>query len=520
MGFFEQFPYTNFHDLNLDWLLNAMKKLKQDFKDFAETNQLHYADPLEWSITTNYPAMTLVRDEETNYIYMSVQPVPAGVTLDNEDYWYRVGDMSAYAEQLDRLKEEIEGRVKQLVPECSIALLGDSTWKDDYAENWIPNFFENATVANYYTASSAYWYRLMDQVNSIVGTPDIIIINCGSNDVAPNQFSYDHGGGLGAPDVNKETYETGETTSFDAMREVIGTLRSNYPNALIFNLVRAEHPNRNKAVWHYLTYYQKQIMYKWGVPVIDANELINFTAWNQQQKNILTESDGQHYSELAIQRLSERFSTVINTGSPASAGFMEPYVFLTPASEINVSEARNSITNKIRAARWAVKHCQSLSSGDNVSHVDGTAYAYSSIGLTTARFSGWYDVTADSGEILLIDAGRVFKFTFTGDSISNAGPMIQLETITSSNAVPWYQLQDNDYIVRGTALASLGFPAAVIGNCFVQIRSNPDSAVSTFNPTYKYAVVTCMHNANTYKGNRLMSDGTEVWYRFQGTLIN
>jgi methyl-accepting chemotaxis protein len=26
MGVFEQFPYSNFHDLNLDWILKAMKE--------------------------------------------------------------------------------------------------------------------------------------------------------------------------------------------------------------------------------------------------------------------------------------------------------------------------------------------------------------------------------------------------------------------------------------------------------------------------------------------------------------
>ena len=27
---FENFPYTNFHELNLDWLLNRMKKNSED----------------------------------------------------------------------------------------------------------------------------------------------------------------------------------------------------------------------------------------------------------------------------------------------------------------------------------------------------------------------------------------------------------------------------------------------------------------------------------------------------------
>lgn len=31
MGLYDQFPYTNFHELNLDWIINEMKKLSEDF---------------------------------------------------------------------------------------------------------------------------------------------------------------------------------------------------------------------------------------------------------------------------------------------------------------------------------------------------------------------------------------------------------------------------------------------------------------------------------------------------------
>lgn len=31
MGLFDQFPYTNFHELNLDWIIDEMKKLREDF---------------------------------------------------------------------------------------------------------------------------------------------------------------------------------------------------------------------------------------------------------------------------------------------------------------------------------------------------------------------------------------------------------------------------------------------------------------------------------------------------------
>lgn len=36
MGLFDQFPYTNFHELNLDWIIEEMKKLREDFNNLPE----------------------------------------------------------------------------------------------------------------------------------------------------------------------------------------------------------------------------------------------------------------------------------------------------------------------------------------------------------------------------------------------------------------------------------------------------------------------------------------------------
>lgn len=54
MGFFDRFPYTNIHELNLDWLLAEMKKLNAAFAAFADTNKINYADPFSWDISTSY----------------------------------------------------------------------------------------------------------------------------------------------------------------------------------------------------------------------------------------------------------------------------------------------------------------------------------------------------------------------------------------------------------------------------------------------------------------------------------
>lgn len=46
MGIFEQFPYTNFHELNLDWLLNAVKKLDKKVEALTVA-----ADPIVIKVT-------------------------------------------------------------------------------------------------------------------------------------------------------------------------------------------------------------------------------------------------------------------------------------------------------------------------------------------------------------------------------------------------------------------------------------------------------------------------------------
>ena len=30
MGLFNQFPFTNFHEMNLDWLISSVKELKEN----------------------------------------------------------------------------------------------------------------------------------------------------------------------------------------------------------------------------------------------------------------------------------------------------------------------------------------------------------------------------------------------------------------------------------------------------------------------------------------------------------
>ena len=106
MGVFEQFPYTNFHDLNLDWILNVIKSLDKKIDAFVQENVLTYADPIQWNITSQYAKNTVVVDPVSGTAYMSIKPVPDGILLTNTNYWQPIFN---YKETVTNLKKQIAG---------------------------------------------------------------------------------------------------------------------------------------------------------------------------------------------------------------------------------------------------------------------------------------------------------------------------------------------------------------------------------------------------------------------------
>lgn len=84
-------PYTNFHDLNLDWIIEVLNEFNVRLTNFVSLATIKYADPILWDITSQYEANTVVVDSQGN-AYLSVQPVPSGVSLDRTEYWTKIGN--------------------------------------------------------------------------------------------------------------------------------------------------------------------------------------------------------------------------------------------------------------------------------------------------------------------------------------------------------------------------------------------------------------------------------------------
>ena len=72
------FPHTSLYTSDLRELIANMRKLENIVKTFVNTEQVKFADPIIWNITSQYAKTTVVLDTEGN-AYLSKQAVPSGI---------------------------------------------------------------------------------------------------------------------------------------------------------------------------------------------------------------------------------------------------------------------------------------------------------------------------------------------------------------------------------------------------------------------------------------------------------
>lgn len=124
----KKYPYTDFNEYNLDWIISQIKKMHADWDDFKVLNTIRFEGI--WDITKQYPAWTLVTDDNVGYI--SVKPVPSGIDISNNDYWREVYNYSTIIPDIMQRIIDLESRVStdeddiSLIKNRKVLIIGDS----------------------------------------------------------------------------------------------------------------------------------------------------------------------------------------------------------------------------------------------------------------------------------------------------------------------------------------------------------------------------------------------------------
>ena len=82
-------PYLNGHmyEYDLCWLVEKILSFESQLNQAIDLKTIHYADPIQWDITTQYAPNTVVVDPKTGTAYISKVAVPSGILLTNSNYW-------------------------------------------------------------------------------------------------------------------------------------------------------------------------------------------------------------------------------------------------------------------------------------------------------------------------------------------------------------------------------------------------------------------------------------------------
>lgn len=121
--FGEQFPYTNTHDLNLDWIVKMIREMNAKLEEAIQKN-IKLANPAQWDITKQYEEFTLVVNENIGYV--STRAVPEGIEITNQDYWLPIFDMESLIDDMGAISDAVTALEQRVTgDEESISGLGD-----------------------------------------------------------------------------------------------------------------------------------------------------------------------------------------------------------------------------------------------------------------------------------------------------------------------------------------------------------------------------------------------------------
>lgn len=121
-------PYLldgHMYQYDLGWMIEQILKFKNDLETAIDLKTIHYADPIDWDITTQYAPNTVVVDPKSGTAYMSKRAVPAGILLDNTDYWVVIFN---YQRIYDKIMDGVAFNDRDNIEASKDLLVNDMVW--------------------------------------------------------------------------------------------------------------------------------------------------------------------------------------------------------------------------------------------------------------------------------------------------------------------------------------------------------------------------------------------------------
>lgn len=281
MGAFgENFPYTNFHDLNLDWILKEMK----NFLD-------HYTD-INKSIDEGVETLTNKTNEGTEAIDENTE-----TNLDTLNKWYQT-----HYTLLENLIDSVQQRSHNVI------LVSDSygTRLDSEGRTWLQIFqsITNCTLMGSvaYPGGGFYQGNLLTALQNIESTIEYpetvtdIVIACGANDI-----TYDY------------------TGIRAGIRDFATYCKSQYPNARIYLAHIGIIIDSEKMTDRYnksLSAYRDCILY--GMLYLENSEYI------LKNTSLITNIDYIHPSEAGVAEIGRQIANMFLAGGSTVSYSQKP----------------------------------------------------------------------------------------------------------------------------------------------------------------------------------------------------
>lgn len=113
------------YQYDIGWLVQKILSFETELGTAIDLKTIHYADPIQWDITTQYAPNTVVVDPKTGTAYMSKVPVPLGVLLTNTDYWVVIFN---YQRVYDKIMSGVAFNDKDNLNATKDLLVNDLVW--------------------------------------------------------------------------------------------------------------------------------------------------------------------------------------------------------------------------------------------------------------------------------------------------------------------------------------------------------------------------------------------------------